>query len=203
MSSYYRMQAPIYDLTRWMFLFGREQIIRDLDLKPGQLVVEVGCGTGKNLEAIRNAVGEKGEVIGVDCSEAMVQRTRDRVQKAGWKNVRVMDCEYGWKTVTRGEADAVLFSYSLSMIPSWKDALNCAREELKWNGRIGIVDFSVAPSGPLSRGFANWMAFNHVDVDRKYRPVLDTYFQAQLWNTHRSLGVAWNYFRYVGCRTAR
>jgi hypothetical protein len=43
---------------------------------------------------------------------------RERVRTAGWKNVHVIDHEYGWNTVTRGEATAVLFSYSLSMIPS-------------------------------------------------------------------------------------
>src|SRR5262245_41403501 len=56
MSNYYRMHAPIYDFTRWMFLFGRKQIIADLRLKRGEVVVEVGCGTGKNFSAILNAI---------------------------------------------------------------------------------------------------------------------------------------------------
>ena len=202
MTSYYKMHAPIYDFTRWMFLFERQQIIRDLSLKPGEIVVDVGCGAGKNLRMLREAVGEKGEIIAVDCSEAMVRKTRARVRKAGWRNVRVVDDEYGWNTVTRGEADAVLFSYSLSMIPSWQSALNCAREELKWTGRVGIVDFCPALPGLWSRAFAKWMAFNHVDVDRSYRSTLDRHFQTQLWTTRTVWGPAWVYFRYVGHRIA-
>jgi S-adenosylmethionine-diacylgycerolhomoserine-N-methlytransferase len=200
MNNYYNLQTPIYDFTRWMFLFGRAQIIRDLRLQPGEVVVDVGCGTGQNLRLIRDAVGEKGEVIGVDCSASMLRKARERVRNAGWKNVRVVDDEYGWNTVTRGEADAVLFSYSLSMIPSWQAALNCAREELKWNGRLGIVDFCHTLPGVASRGFAKWMAFNHVDVDRSYGPTLDRHFQSRMLITRRIMAVTWSYFRYIGCR---
>lgn len=201
MSSYYHLQAPIYDFTRWMFLFGRGQIVRDLDLKAGEVIVEVGCGTGRNLPLIRSAIGDAGEVIGIDCADRMLDKARERIRKFGWKNVRIVDHEYGWNTVTRGEADAVLFSYSLSMIPSWQSALNCAREELKTNGRIGIVDFCSGTQGHFSHLFAKWMSWNHVDVERTYREVLHRHFQTHLWKRHRSFAGASGYFRYVGYRT--
>lgn len=202
MKGYYHLHAPIYDLTRSMFLFGRERIIQDLRLKPGEVVVEVGCGTGRNFPMIRSAIGDAGELIAVDCSLPMLRRARERVRTAEWKNVRIVDQEYARKTVTRSEADAVLFSYSLSMIPAWQPALNCAREELKWNGRIGIVDFCSVGQGRLSDVFAAWMSWNHVDVERPYRETLSRHFQTRLWTPHRVLGGAWGYFRYVGYRSA-
>src|SRR5262249_15069300 len=94
MSKYYQLHAPIYDITRWMFLFGRKRIIRDLDLKKGETVVEVGCGTGKNFSTMRDAIGESGELIAVDCSDAMLRKARERVSAAGWKNVHIIDREY-------------------------------------------------------------------------------------------------------------
>jgi S-adenosylmethionine-diacylgycerolhomoserine-N-methlytransferase len=200
MTSYYKRHAPIYDVTRWMFLFGRRQIIQDLRLEPGEVVVEVGCGTGKNFDIIRNAIGETGELIAVDCSDAMLTRARERVRLAGWKNVHIIDQEYARNTVTRAEADAVIFSYSLSMIPAWQSALNCAREELKWNGRIGIVDFCIS-EGRLSRVFAEWMMWNHVEVDRAYRRELDRHFRTRLMSVHPVMADTWSYFRYIGHRS--
>jgi S-adenosylmethionine-diacylgycerolhomoserine-N-methlytransferase len=201
MTHYYDLQAPVYDLTRWMFLFGREQIIQDLRLSPGEVVVEVGCGTGRNFPMIHRAIGDTGELIAVDCSEPMLERAQQRVRRAGWKNVRVLDHEYGRNTITRGEADVVLFSYSLSMIPSWQSALNCAREELKWNGRIGIVDFCNGGDGTLPRLFAGWMTWNHVDLSRAYRKELDRLFRRQLTAIRPVFGGLWGYFRYVGQRS--
>lgn len=201
MTKYYRLQAPIYDLTRWMFLFGRTQILRDLQLKSGEVVIEVGCGTGRNFSMIRKAVGEHGELIAVDCSGAMLERARDRVRAAGWKNVRVIDQEYGFNTVTRGEADVVLFSYSLSMIPSWQTALHSARQELHRKGRIGIVDFCPVREKGRPSLFAQWMSWNHVDIDRNYRLILERHFQTDIWAPKAVFGNRWGYIRYLGhCR---
>jgi hypothetical protein len=127
-------------------------------------------------------------------------RARERVRRSGWKNVRVIDCEYGWTAVTRGEANAVLFSYSLSMLPAWRGALNCASGELETDGRIGIVDFCTAGESPLSPFFSEWVSWNHVDVRRRYRNELEGRFRTRLWTFHRVLGEAWCYFRYVGRR---
>ena len=198
MSRYYQLQAPIYDLTRRAFLFGREQIVCDLNLKPGEVVVEVGCGTGKNFSMIRGAIGDTGELIAVDCSGAMLIQARERVTKAGWNNVQVVDREYGWSSITRGAANVVLFSYSLSMIPAWREALNCAHDELQAGGRIGIVDFYSDGNGQLARAFAQWMSWNHVHVNRPYRETLAEQFRTRMWVSHRVMSNAWCYFRYVG-----
>jgi S-adenosylmethionine-diacylgycerolhomoserine-N-methlytransferase len=119
MSDYYAWQSRIYDATRWAFLFGREAILDDLQLKPAEVVVEVGCGTGHNLEDILKRVGERGEVFAVDCAEPMLAQCARRIRRKGWKNVRLVDREYGETPVTGGAADVVLMSYSLSMMADW------------------------------------------------------------------------------------
>ena len=55
MDRIYRHQRYIYDITRKYYLFGRDRMIRELDLKPGDRLVEVGCGTARNLVRIAKA----------------------------------------------------------------------------------------------------------------------------------------------------
>ncbi len=141
MSRYYAWHSRIYDATRWAFLFDRDAILRDLHLQQGQTVVEVGCGTGRNLEGVARRVGPGGEIIAVDCARPMLDRCSERMRKKGFTNVRLIDREYGYAPVTGGSADVVLMSYSLSMIPAWDTALKCAFRELRPGGRIGVVDF--------------------------------------------------------------
>lgn len=52
MDSIYRSQRHIYDLTRKYYLFGRDRLIAGLDLLAGGSVLELGCGTGRNLALI-------------------------------------------------------------------------------------------------------------------------------------------------------
>ena len=75
MDQVYRHQRYIYDVTRKYYLFGRDRLIRELDLKPGEHVVEIGCGTARNL--IRIARRYPGtQLYGLDASQEML-KTRD------------------------------------------------------------------------------------------------------------------------------
>src|SRR5262245_2504313 len=100
MSGYYAWQSRIYDATRWACRFGRATLLDALQLKPGQTVVEVGCGTGHNLHGILKRVGEQGEVYAVDCAQPMLERCGDRIRRNGWNNVRMVDREYGGTPIT-------------------------------------------------------------------------------------------------------
>ena len=110
MSGYYAWQSRIYDATRWAFLFGRNAVLDTLQLKPGGTVVEIGCGTGHNLEGIVNRVGPSGKILAVDCARPMLARCAERIRKKRWENVRLIDREYGVAPIVEGGADAVLMS---------------------------------------------------------------------------------------------
>lgn len=198
MSRYYGLQARIYDQTRWMFLFGRRQIVTDLKLRSGDRVIEVGAGTGANLEPIRSAVGEAGQVVAVDCARPMIERTRARIKNHRWRNVEAVESEYGSSPIRPGWADAVVFSYSLSMIPSWTAALDCAVLELAPGGRIGVVDFCVSRRNVRTKTFVRWMNLNRVHLDRPYARELAARFEPELEITRSGLGGLWSYFRFVG-----
>jgi S-adenosylmethionine-diacylgycerolhomoserine-N-methlytransferase len=198
MNNYYRAQAGFYDATRWMFLYGRETLINHSDIRPGDRVLEIGCGTGRNFNAIQRRLNGTGELIGIDCSAPMLRKAGDRVRQNSWKNVRLLDLEYGKEPVTRGRADVVLFSYSLSMIPDWTMALACAQSELWAGGRIGVVDFSRPANS--SRPFAEWLAINHVNVDRPYEEKLRSLFDETRHSRHDAWAGLWSFYLFVGSR---
>ncbi|MDH3692566.1 MAG: class I SAM-dependent methyltransferase [Gammaproteobacteria bacterium] len=93
----YDKQARIYDLAVWFYYLAgmridrwRRMAVDALSLRPGDTVVEIGCGTGLNFSLLERAVGDEGKIIGMDISEAMLDRARKRVRTAGWRNVELV-----------------------------------------------------------------------------------------------------------------
>src|ERR1700722_15793797 len=82
MDRVYRHQRYLYDFTRKYYLFGRDRLIRDLRLEADERLVEIGCGTGRNLIAIARACPEA-RLFGLDASAAMLETARAQIQKAG------------------------------------------------------------------------------------------------------------------------
>ena len=76
----YRFQAPIYDKSRWAFLFGRQRASRMVDAKPGESILDLGCGTGRWLPELARNVGPKGRIIGIDCVSTLLGRAKARCQ---------------------------------------------------------------------------------------------------------------------------
>jgi S-adenosylmethionine-diacylgycerolhomoserine-N-methlytransferase len=201
MTNYYTTQSHFYDATRWIFLYGRRRLIEKLNIHPGERVMEIGCGTGANFAAIQSELRNSGELIGVDCSTPMLRKAAERVRRSGWTNVRLVDLEYGKETITRGKADVVLFSYSLSMIASWEMALACAQSELWPGGRVGILDFCRKANS--SNWFAEWLALNHVRVDRPYEEKLRLLFDERTHMRYDAWAGLWSFYLFIGLKPAR
>jgi S-adenosylmethionine-diacylgycerolhomoserine-N-methlytransferase len=198
MTAYYRIHSHFYDATRWAFLYGRRRLVEKLEIVPGERVIEIGCGTGANFAAIQSRLGHTGELIGIDCSAPMLRKAAERVQKNGWTNVRLLDLEYGKEAITRGKADAVLFSYSLSMIADWELALACAHSELWPGGRIGVLDFCKSTNS--SDLFADWLALNHVQVGRPYQRKLALLFDEHAHMRYDAWAGLWSFYLYLGSK---
>jgi demethylmenaquinone methyltransferase/2-methoxy-6-polyprenyl-1,4-benzoquinol methylase len=93
----YDRQAKNYDLAVWLYYLAgmrirhwRRMAVEALGLEPGDTVVEVGCGTGLNFSLLEQAVGNEGKIIGIDISQAMLDRAEERVRAAGWQNVELV-----------------------------------------------------------------------------------------------------------------
>ncbi|MDQ2757090.1 MAG: methyltransferase domain-containing protein [Actinomycetota bacterium] len=154
----YKRGARAYDvvsLERLVYRQGREAAIAALGLLPGARVLDVGCGTGLNLPLLMAAGA--GEVVGVDSSAPMLRQARQRVERQGWSHVRLVEGDAAaLGSLVDGVVDAVVFTYSLSVVDDWQAAWEQAFGMLRPGGRVAVVDTAM-PTGrwrvlaPLAR----------------------------------------------------
>jgi S-adenosylmethionine-diacylgycerolhomoserine-N-methlytransferase len=165
MDRMYRHQRHIYDLTRKFYLFGRDRLIGALAPAPGAHVCEIGCGTARNLVKLARRYPAI-TLYGIDASAEMLKTADAAVVRAGLiGRVETRRCLAEQldpaRTFALGESfDNVICSYSLSMIPSWRGALERALTVLKPGGRLDIVDFwnDTSLPGWLRRVLGAWLA---------------------------------------------
>ena len=173
MDRIYRGQRHIYDATRKYYLFGRDRLIAGLAVPEGGSVLEVGCGTGRNLALIgRRWRGAR--LAGLDISAEMLVSAR---AKLGARAVLALGDATGFDPVAlfgRARFDRIVFSYTLSMIPDWQAALAQAAPLLAVGGSIHLVDFGMMAGlpGPVRRALRAWLALFHVAPRADLVPVL-------------------------------
>jgi len=145
MNRMYRRQRYIYDGTRRYYLLGRDQLISGLEPAPGANVLEIGCGTGRNLvQAARLCPDAR--FFGIDVSTEMLTSAIAAISRRGMTGrIRVA---HGDGTAFDPQLlfgvpsfDHVMISYSLSMIPDWRSVLHAAARRLTQGGRLHVVDF--------------------------------------------------------------
>lgn len=163
MDAIYRRQVRIYDITRKYYLFGRDRLIRGLDAAPGARVLELGCGTGRNLAMIaRRWPGMR--LFGIDISREMLGAAQARLGDGA--RLALADAGAFDPAALLGTArfDRVVISFALSMIPPWQQTVAHAATLLAPGGSLHIVDFHDAAGlpGPLRRLLHAWLTRFHV-----------------------------------------
>ena len=150
LESFYGGQAKAYDGFREHLLKGRKELWQQLPVQDGAVWVDMGGGTGSNLERIGPAMSKLAKVYVVDLCPSLLDVARDRAQANGWTNVEAVESDVTTFIPSEGAADVVTFSYSLTMIPNWFAAIDQAREILRPGGLIAVVDFHVSRKYPAS-----------------------------------------------------
>jgi S-adenosylmethionine-diacylgycerolhomoserine-N-methlytransferase len=144
MDRVYRRQRYLYDFTRKYYLFGRDSLIRDLAAGPADHIVEIGCGTGRNLVKMARLYPGT-HFYGLDASALMLETAGNAVARAGLSS-RIhlaQGLAENLAPAMFGRTEPfthAIFSYSLSMIPDWKQSLKRAAAAVG-EGSIRIVDF--------------------------------------------------------------
>lgn len=166
---FYRYHAAVYDSTRWMILHGRRRAVQRLELRPDSRVLEVGCGTGLNFAYILERLDpQRGRLVGLDFSADMLEKAQARCQRRGWSQVELLQAD-ATQLEMHQTFDAILFAYSLTMIPDWPAALQRARTHLAPGGRLVVLDFGRFDAwGPLAPLMRTWLGANHVDTRQPY-----------------------------------
>lgn len=145
MDGIYRRQRFIYDATRRYYLLGRDRLIADLQPPRGGTVLEVGCGTARNLIVAARRYPEA-RFHGLDVSEAMLSTAHASVARSGFA-ARIALAAGDATDIHAAELfgkesfDRVFISYVLSMIPAWRDVVRSAAACVAPGGALVIVDF--------------------------------------------------------------
>ena len=163
MNETYRFQRLIYDLTRAWFLLGRDHLIQDLAPPQSARILEIGCGTGRNLQQInRRWPGRR--LYGLDISSEMLRTARVKIRNSARlaeADATAFDPVLHFGT---DKFDRILFSYCISMIPDWERAVVEAMRCLAPGGSLHIVDFGDQCDLPAWVGslLRNWIGRYHV-----------------------------------------
>lgn len=163
MDAMYRGQRHIYDLTRKYYLFGRDRLIAELAAGPGDAVLEIGCGTGRNLAKV--AKRWPGVALhGLDLSSEMLKSAQATLGNAAALAQGDATAFSAQALFGRAAFDRAILSYALSMIPDWQAALAQAAAALAPGGSLHVVDFGDLAGLPqaLRKGLRAWLAAFHV-----------------------------------------
>lgn len=193
---YYRWHAKFYDATRWAFLFGRRGLIATVadQVKTPERILEIGCGTGKNLVALAEAF-PGARITGLDLSPDMLDCARAKIAPFA-DRIDLLHRPYdGLVAGEEGKFDLVVISYALSMInPGFDEVIRLCRGDLREGGVIAVVDFHET----RWTWFRKWMGVNHVRMEGQILAQLDAGYEAIVRRIGRGYGDLWRYVTFVG-----
>lgn len=165
LNSFYAGQADGYDQFRRKLLHGRCELFESLPVPTDGVWIDLGAGTGENAELWGSRLDQFRQVYLVDLCQPLLDVCQQRILDRGWKQVSAICADATTFTPPESGVDLVTFSYSLTMIPDWYQAVNQVWELLRPGGILGVVDFYVS---------------------RKYTPELrrqHNWFQRHFWPT--------------------
>jgi ubiquinone/menaquinone biosynthesis C-methylase UbiE len=173
----YRKKAKNYNFTSRLYpvpgypqQVQRGRAVRALELRPGDTVVDIACGTGQNFPLIEQAIGPAGRIVGVDLTDAMLGQAQLRIERNGWRNVSLVQADAA-QFAFPAAADAILSTYALSHVPDCADVIARGAAALAPGRRWVVLDLKAPDRMPrwLARPFGSiddWMAKRRWDVVR-------------------------------------
>ncbi len=150
LEAFYSKQAEAYDSFRRRLLHGRQEMMRSLEIRAGDRLLDMGGGTGSNLEWIADRLPLLESAGIIDLCPSLLRTAQGRIQGHGWKNVFTVQADAAAYQPEGGPVDLITFSYSLTMMPTWLAVLEHAFTLLKPGGMIGVADFYIAHKWPAA-----------------------------------------------------
>ena len=168
MDRMYRFTRHVYDASRRYYLFGRDTLLSRMTIRAGDRVLEMGCGTARNLIKLQR-LHPHAKLFGLDASQLMLDTAALSLHRRGIQGVTLRQClaermDHQATFACKEKFDVIFFSYALSMMPTWKEAIDAALASLQPDGRIYIVDFWDQAGYPrwFQWVLRRWLAMFHV-----------------------------------------
>jgi ubiquinone/menaquinone biosynthesis C-methylase UbiE len=181
----YRKKAKHYDITSRLYpapgypqRSQRLRAVRALHLRPGASVIDIACGTGLNFPLIEEMIGPDGRIVGVDLTDAMLARARDRIESNGWGNISLVQADaadFDFPT----EVDAILSTYALSQVPECAEVIAHGAAALSGGGRLAVLDLKVPDNTP------GWLGRLGTATVRPFASI-DEWIMRRPWETIRA-----------------
>jgi len=144
----YGKLASVYDLIFGPTLHpGRVQAIQRMGIRPGDRVLEVGVGTGINAALYPRDCA----VTGIDLSESMLEKARDRVARKSVRNLRLLEMDAADLKFADGTFDIVYAPYLISVVPDPVAVAREMRRVCRVGGRIIFLNHFRSPNAALAR----------------------------------------------------
>lgn len=196
MENFYGGQAADYDDFRKRLLKGREELWQRLGVNEGEVWLDMGGGTGANLEAFGDNIKQLKKVYVVDLAGSLLKMAEQRAAAHGWDNIVTAEADATKFVPEEQQVDVITFSYSLTMIPDWFAAIQHAYKLLKPGGRIGVVDFYVSRKHPeeqhTKHGWPTrsfwpvWFASDNVFPSPDHVPFLHRLFEPEYFDERKT-----------------
>lgn len=181
MNLFYKKQASVYDNYRHRMLHGRPGLMNNLPFRKDAVWLDIGGGTGFNTEYVRSWIdNDLKHVYILDVCDALLDQARQRVEANNWQQkvtlLRRDVCDPNSLKDLQYRPTIITFSYSLTMIPQWEEALLNAIDILAPGGFLGVTDFTVTPEQSAVSSWFWQYIFSHdgVHLRPEHRKVLNS-----------------------------
>ena len=169
----YAKRARLYDLSaNAYYLLGfrefayRKAAIRALNLKRGDTVVEIGCGTGLNFSGLIDCIGPEGKLIGVDLTQEMLNGAAQRAHRNSWTNVELIHQDATTYLFPQ-RVDGIIATFAITLIPEYDQIISHGVASLGPGKRFVILDFKEPEHWP------SWLIQFFVTITRPFGVSLD------------------------------
>jgi demethylmenaquinone methyltransferase/2-methoxy-6-polyprenyl-1,4-benzoquinol methylase len=118
----------------------RKKAVEMLNLKKGDVILDLGCGPGIMFRYLEEKIGEQGRLIGNDYVDEMITQCKRIIRKKKWKNITLIKEDAAKLKLKKNSLDAIISVIGLSAIPEHKQALKNCYSALKKGGRLVVLD---------------------------------------------------------------
>jgi ubiquinone/menaquinone biosynthesis C-methylase UbiE len=181
----YRKKAKHYDITSRLYpapgypqRAQRLRSVQALGLRPGDSVIDMACGTGLNFSLLEKAVGPGGRIVGVDLTDAMLARAKDRIAANGWSNISLVQADAAGFGFPSG-VNAILSTYAMTQVPECAEVIAHGAAALSAGGRWVVLDLKLPDSVP------GWLAHLGTATVRPFAAI-DQWIMRRPWEAIRA-----------------